>query len=223
MFNRIAPAYDLMNRILSLGRDIAWRKAAVLEGGVGDGELWLDLAAGSGAMAASGLSYSPASRWVAIDPSRGLLARLKSRRRLRGLPVIEGVGEELPFGDETFDGITVAFGLRNFIGREKGLAEMRRVLRSDGRLVILEFLPLEKGKWGRGRLVRGYLNGMLRLAGGWLSGDRRAYGYLSRSARCFWTRDKLSRKLKEAGFDTVAHRGLMMEAVTLTIAEGDKR
>ncbi len=218
-FDRIAPSYDRLNRILSLGLDIAWRRAAVRAGGVSDGQLWLDVAAGSGDMIAAGLRRAPGSRWIALDPSAKLLALLERRGILAGVPRLLAAAEEIPLAGGSVDGVTVAFGLRNFADRRTGLRELRRVLRGGGVLVLLEFHPGGTGGWGAGRAAGFYLEHLLPRVGGWISGDREAYRYLSESAGGFWTADRLVDELRAAGFGVCKQRTFTGGAVTLTVAE----
>jgi len=218
MFDRIAPSYDRLNRILSLGTDQLWRRRTIRLAGVQTGQQWLDLAAGSGDMAAMGEKLVPGSNWVAADPSIGLLRILNRRDELNDVPAVLAGAEFLPFPDGHFDGVTVAFGLRNFEHPEVGLAEIARVMKPGGTVAILEFLAQESGKWGGALPVRFYLDKVLPLIGGWVSGDRSAYRYLAQSSRTFWTPAQLTEKLVEIGFIDVKSYPWMGASVTLTIA-----
>jgi demethylmenaquinone methyltransferase/2-methoxy-6-polyprenyl-1,4-benzoquinol methylase len=217
-FDRIAATYDLLNHLLSFGADRAWRRRALRRAGLRGRQSWLDMATGSGDFVAAGLRLAPASRWVAVDPSAGLLGRFRRRPRLAGVPVLLGAAEAIPLGDGAVDGATIAFGLRNFADPVAGLGELRRVLRPGGLLVILEFHPAAPGRWGGG-LTRFYLEKVIPLVGGIVSGDREAYSYLARSSGGFWSAGELAEMLQETGFSNVKQETWMFGAVTLTLAD----
>ncbi len=218
MFDRISKRYDLLNRLLSLGLDRWWRRHALKLADLRGGEGWLDVACGTGDMAVEGLRQQGASRWTLLDPAGEMLKRAARRERLSGCGIYQAPAEALPFADAAFDGCTVAFGLRNFADRRRGLAEMHRVLKPGGRVVILEFHPAEKGRgWGAG-VLRTYLEKVLPLAGELVSGDRDAYAYLARSSAGFWPRRRLRRVLREIGFHRVHQVGWLDGAVVCTLA-----
>lgn len=222
MFDDIAPTYDRLNRILSVGTDRIWRNRAIRHGGVTAGQHWLDLAAGSGDVAQTGLRLVPGSQWTAGDPSMELLRILKNRPALTSVNAYLCGAEQLPFEDASFDGVTVAFGLRNFERPMEGLAEIHRVLKPGGKAVILEFLAQESGGWG-GPLVRFYLEKVLPLIGGLVSGHKHAYSYLAQSSKSFWSPTQLKNHLNDVGYGPIKMIGYMGGAVTLTIAQVDKR
>jgi demethylmenaquinone methyltransferase / 2-methoxy-6-polyprenyl-1,4-benzoquinol methylase len=218
MFDRIAPEYDKLNRILSVGTDDRWRRKAIKAGNVSNGEAWLDLAAGSGDVAKAGLEYASESNWIAADPSIELLKILAKRKELKSVTPVLSAAEALPFDDEVFNGVTVSFGLRNFEDRMLGLSEIYRVLNLDGRVVIIEFLARKKGSWGGGPFVRLYLEKILPWLGGLISGDNTAYKYLAHSSQTFWTVEELKTNLQKVGFKEVISKVWMGGAVTMTVA-----
>ncbi len=218
MFDRIAPRYDLANRILSFHVDSYWRHFALKSAHISQDESWLDIATGTGDMVQTGKKISPGSKWYGIDPSRGMLLGFRQRKTLQSVPLVQGQAEFLPYSDNCIHGVTIAFGLRNFSDREKGLREIHRVLVKDGSLVILEFHPKTDGKWSDNIFANTYLNRILPFLGGLVSGDVPAYKYLNTSSRHFWTVSHLHTFLKHAGFHSVKHWGMMAKAVTLTIA-----
>lgn len=222
MFDDIAPTYDRLNRILSVGTDRIWRNRAIRHGGVATGQHWLDLAAGSGDVVQTGLRLVPDSIWTAGDPSMELLRILKKRPQLASVEAFLCGAEQLPFADGSFDGVTVAFGLRNFERPMEGLTEIHRVLKPGGRAVILEFLAQESGGWG-GPFVRFYLEKVLPMIGGVVSGHKHAYSYLAQSSKSFWSPAQLRTNLEEIGYGPVRMEGYMGGTVTLTIAQASDR
>jgi demethylmenaquinone methyltransferase / 2-methoxy-6-polyprenyl-1,4-benzoquinol methylase len=219
MFDHIAPTYDLLNRVLSMGLDRRWRSLALQAGAPRPMETWLDLASGSGDMTFAGLKLSPASRWFAADPSIELLHRLQKKIPPGiSIPTSLARAEHLPYEDATFDGVTVAFGVRNFADTRQGLSELARVLKPDGRLIILEFHPQTEGKWGGNPFVTFYLHHIIPWIGAAFSGQYKAYKYLSESSRNFWTVEKTARELKDLGFATVQYQSLLAKSVMLTRA-----
>jgi len=208
MFSAIAPRYDLLNRLLSAGRDRAWRRAAVRAAALPAGGRLLDVCTGTGDVALEAARRDPAARITGVDVSVPML-RLGTAKALRagwgrriGLAVAPA--EALPFADATFDAATVAFGLRNVADRRGGLAEMHRVLRPGGRAVILEFTTPP------GRLFRAvylcYFHRVLPAIGGLISGNRSAYDYLPASVAEFPEPAGLSAWMREAGFHDVSYR-----------------
>src|SRR5262249_17210732 len=153
MFDRIAPRYDLLNRVLSAGTDTRWRRRAVdfldLRG---DGRV-LDLATGTGDLLIEALGRDPARRGVGVDLSSGILVRGAAKLQRRGLApraaLLGGDGERLPLASDTFAGALIAFGIRNIGTPGAALGELLRVLRPGGRLVVLEF-SMPSGLLGAG-------------------------------------------------------------------------
>lgn len=214
LFSEIAPRYDLLNHVLSLNIDRAWRRKAVdrLEWTRNPGGRYLDACAGTYDLSLE-LAGRPdfAGRVVASDFARAML--VEGKEKLAGAPVEPVCGDSLrlPFPDASFDGATVGFGVRNLAELDRGLAEFRRVLRPGARLVILEFtLPPN-------RLVRAgymvYFTRVLPLVGRLVSGHPWAYRYLPESVKGFPGPDALVGRLEDAGFRRAGY-----DLVTLGIA-----
>jgi demethylmenaquinone methyltransferase/2-methoxy-6-polyprenyl-1,4-benzoquinol methylase len=217
MFNRIAPTYDLLNGLLSAGQHLRWAKHMLLIAKPEDGEAWLDLATGSASLIKLGKKRTPGSIWFGLDPSRQLLYRGQRRVGAGTTVLVEGFGENLPFSDSVFNGITIAYGLRNYTDPSAGLAEMARVLKPGGRVHILEFHPAgNRGGWGKIAPIRFYVEKILPRIGCLVSGDPDAYSYLARTAGSFWTSERLADRMRENGFHNIQQHHWMNEVVTLT-------
>lgn len=206
MFNDIAGRYDLLNRVLSLGLDVRWRREAVRLGLEREPADILDVATGTGDVAFELRRQAPGARITGLDFSEGMLelARVKGSRNGAGVEFVSGDAQELPFADGSFDLVTIAYGLRNLADPDRGLAEFHRVLRPGGRLVVLEFPPPPGGLWGT--LIRFYYAKVLPVIGGLVSGSRAAYTYLPTSVVAFLAPQALTGSLLAAGFDTVSYR-----------------
>jgi demethylmenaquinone methyltransferase/2-methoxy-6-polyprenyl-1,4-benzoquinol methylase len=188
MFDRIAPYYDFLNRLLSLGIDTRWRKKAIAKLDPGAHHRILDVATGTADVALTTARHLPQVEHITgVDISREMLdigrGKVAKANLSQTITLEEGDSEDLPFPDDHFDAITVAFGVRNFGDLEKGLTEMRRVLRPGGRLVVLEFshprvFPLKQ-------MFNLYFRYMLPAIGRVTSKDPKAYRYLYESVQAF--------------------------------------
>jgi demethylmenaquinone methyltransferase/2-methoxy-6-polyprenyl-1,4-benzoquinol methylase len=221
MFSGIAPWYDFMNRLLSLRRDIIWRRELVRGLDLPPGALILDLAAGTLDVSLEILRQQPDSQVVAADFSLAML--FKGKEKLKGsrtagkiLPVAaDAYG--LPFGEAQFDAITIAFGIRNLPDRVAALKEMHRVLKPGGIVAILEFIPPESG-WLQ-NFYKIYLNGLLPLVGRLFSKHTFAYSYLAESINTFPTAEAFGRQMQVAGFGEVRKRLLTFGVAYLFYGE----
>ncbi|HRQ09509.1 MAG TPA: bifunctional demethylmenaquinone methyltransferase/2-methoxy-6-polyprenyl-1,4-benzoquinol methylase UbiE [Trueperaceae bacterium] len=209
MFSDIAPTYDLLNGVLSFGVDRRWRSEAAraalahvprVSGAV------LDVATGTGDLAFTLKRQRPDVRVVGVDFAAPMLdlARLKAAKRGADIEFEQADGTALPYPDATFDAVTIAYGLRNFAEPDAGLREFRRVLKTGGRLTILEFPPPPAGAFGA--LFRFYFTRVLPRLGGLVSGAPGAYAYLPESVLAFFTPEALESHLLEAGFERVEYR-----------------
>lgn len=187
MFNRIAPYYDLLNRLLSLGIDTRWRKRAIRELAADRPALVLDVATGTADVALETAGRLRPEKIIGVDISAEMLEIGRRKIKKRGLDTVielqEGDSENLPFPNNTFDAITVAFGVRNFENLEMGLAEMLRVLKPEGKLVVLEFS--QPSSFPFKQVFHAYFRHILPLIGRVTSRDPRAYRYLYESVQAF--------------------------------------
>lgn len=209
MFDRISGRYDLLNTILSGGSDGRWRRAAARESGLGPGGRALDVACGSGRLARDLERLAGTGVVVGLDFSAGMLAVARQERPSRRL--VRGDALRLPFRASSFDAVTIAFGLRNLADPGLGLAEMRRVTREGGRLVVLEFV--RPGPGPSGRAYRAYLRRVLPLVGALVGGDRSAYRYLSDTVDSYRTPEELRLLAGAAGWRQVRSRSLTLGTV----------
>ena len=220
-FSSVAPRYDLANHWLSGGIDFYWRNRLVKFAKQGSPRDILDLATGSGdVLFALRQGLGDNVNLTGLDFCEPMLEEARKKRTDRRLEekdnqFLHGDCLALPFADESFDLVTIAFGLRNLADRPKGLAEMLRVLRPGGRLIILEFS--QPYHWFR-PFYYFYLRGILPWVARWLTGDRDAYLYLGSSISEFPHRAGLSRELEKAGFQHVRAHALTFSIVALHIA-----
>ncbi|MEQ9376379.1 MAG: bifunctional demethylmenaquinone methyltransferase/2-methoxy-6-polyprenyl-1,4-benzoquinol methylase UbiE [Imperialibacter sp.] len=186
MFNNISRRYDFLNHFLSLGIDIVWRKKAVRELKEIKPKQILDIATGTGDFAIEALSLKP-DKVIGVDISEGMLAMGKkkiARMKLEDKVELQmGDSEKLLFDDNTFDAVIVAFGVRNFENLEKGLADMWRVLKPGGKVVVLEFS--KPTRFPMKQLYSFYFKYILPIIGRMISKDRAAYTYLPESVKAF--------------------------------------
>lgn len=202
MFNTIAFRYDLLNRLLSAGLDMQWRKKAIGELKVIQPKLVLDVATGTADVALITARVLKPQTIVGIDIADAMLDIGRKKIEAEGLSNIikleNGNSETINYPNNTFDGITVAFGVRNFQHLDKGLQEMYRVLKPGGRLIVLEFSRPSNAMMKR--LYYWYMKSVTPGVGKLMSGNRQAYDYLNASAQVFPERDEFAGILSAAGF-----------------------
>lgn len=206
MFDAIAPRYDLLNRVLSARVDVAWRRQAVKALQAKQGDRILDLATGTGDLLLEALSAG-ASSSVGADLSFGMLRLVQPKLLRQGhknARVCQGDAERLPFATASFDGASIAFGIRNVLDRLQGVREMRRVVKPGRSVVVLEF---HETTGIMGTIFRLYFNHILPQIGAMVS-SRAAYSYLPRSVANFETPEAFSTLMRQAGLVEVESRPL---------------
>lgn len=210
MFNNISGTYDFLNHFLSLGIDRIWRKKAINELIALQPKFILDVATGTGDFALEAVRRLNPDTIIGVDISEGMLAEAKKKIDERGLRSVFSVqlgdSERLNFADNTFDAITVAFGVRNYENLEKGLADMLRVLKPNGKIVILEFskpraFPVKQG-------YNFYFNYITPFFGRLFSKDGKAYSYLPESVAAFPDGAHFTALMKKVGYQNTKHRFL---------------
>lgn len=202
MFDNISGKYDFLNHFLSLGIDILWRKKAIRELKSIKPRVMLDVATGTGDFAFEAIHILQPEKIIGVDISEGMLDVARKKINERNLQhvfsVQQGDSEGLNFEDDHFDAITVAFGVRNYENLEKGLADMYRVLKPEGKIVILEFskpraFPVKQG-------YNFYANQILPFFGQLFSKDKNAYKYLPESVAAFPDGEEFTRLMDKVGF-----------------------
>ncbi|MEJ5994295.1 bifunctional demethylmenaquinone methyltransferase/2-methoxy-6-polyprenyl-1,4-benzoquinol methylase UbiE [Pedobacter sp. Du54] len=210
MFNNISGTYDFLNHFLSLGIDIIWRRKAIKELRALHPQVILDVATGTGDFAFESISILHPKKVIGVDISKGMLAiankKIKERNLNDVFSVQLGDSEGLNFEDNTFDAITVAFGVRNYENLEKGLADMLRVLKPNGKIVILEFskprnFPIKQG-------YNLYFKYITPFFGQLFSKDKQAYTYLPESVAAFPDGDTFTALMEKVGYKHTKHRSL---------------
>lgn len=210
MFNRIAGRYDLMNRFLSARIDISWRKKAINKLRKDQPAHILDVATGTADMALMAWNLLKPSRITGIDISEGMLELGRKKIEKEGLTdyiqLHTGDAETINFADHTFDAVMVAFGVRNFENLEKGLQEIKRVLKPGGRLIVLEFSkPRRKAVKGLYNLYMGLVAPQVAR---WFRQNKEAYTYLNESANAFPDRHLFTDILKKVGYSDTGFQPL---------------
>ncbi len=218
MFDRIAATYDFLNHFLSLGVDLWWRRQAVQA-------LWrcdpwaktvLDVATGTGDLAFAALHHSPEATVVGLDLSRNMLRIAQEKRRARSISnrrygLIAGNALAMPFRDDSFDAVTIAYGIRNMPDMAQAFREIRRVLRPRGHVLILEFSLPQNPLFRAPYLF--YFREILPRLGGWVSRDEEAYRYLPASVGAFISPEAMSAFGAAEGFVT-RHIRLLTGGIT---------
>jgi demethylmenaquinone methyltransferase/2-methoxy-6-polyprenyl-1,4-benzoquinol methylase len=224
MFDAIAGRYDALNRLLSVGLDQLWRRRAADALGLAGSARVLDIATGTADLAIRVAVRHPKAIVIGIDPSRCMLEIAEEKVRERGLEerieLCAGDAEELPFDARSFDAVCIAFGIRNVVDRPKALREMARVVRTGGKVAVLELCDPEPGIVGA--LSRRWVHGVVPWLGGLVSGASE-YRYLSRSIAAFPPPTEFAAMMERAGLGVRRIERLGFGAACLFVAEGEGR
>lgn len=219
MFDRIAPRYDLVNRLMTFGLDQSWRRRTVDSLQLQPGQTCLDLATGTADLAILTAQRAAGCKVVGLDPSSGMLAVGQQKLLATGLAdrvtLVQGDACQLPFADQSFDGLTMGFGIRNVVDRPKALAEMARVLRPGARVAILEATEPEGSllAWGAKFHLRVVVPALGRLVSG---GNE--YRYLQQSIAVFPPAQAFAELMREAGLEVEAVVPFMFGSTHLWVA-----
>ncbi|MCG2461140.1 bifunctional demethylmenaquinone methyltransferase/2-methoxy-6-polyprenyl-1,4-benzoquinol methylase UbiE [Flavobacteriaceae bacterium F89] len=219
MFDRISKDYDGLNRVISFGADIHWRKKVVAILKDKKPKNIMDIATGTGDLAIN-LVKTGANKIVGVDISPGMLEvgkkKIAERNLGKKVEMLVGDGENLPFDDDSFDAITVAFGVRNFEDLEKGLSEIYRVLKPKGTFVVLETSVPTKTPYKQGYYF--YTKHILPKIGKLFSRDRSAYSYLSKSAAVFPYGEHFNNILNKIGFIGIENKPQTFGVASIYVA-----
>ncbi|WP_407676053.1 bifunctional demethylmenaquinone methyltransferase/2-methoxy-6-polyprenyl-1,4-benzoquinol methylase UbiE [Planobacterium oryzisoli] len=215
MFDNIAPKYDLLNHVLSMKIDVLWRNKLVKWLKKDQPQTVLDVATGTGDLAIA-VQKGTGAKVIGLDLSQQMLnvgiEKISKLNKSTQIEMVKGDAENLPFGDDHFDGVTVAFGVRNFENLEKGLSELLRVVKKERSVYILEFSKVEGFL---GPLYMFYFKNILPLIGRMVSKDNRAYTYLPDSVNAFPYGEKLRKILLTVGFTRVEYTKVSMGIATI--------
>jgi demethylmenaquinone methyltransferase/2-methoxy-6-polyprenyl-1,4-benzoquinol methylase len=219
MFDNVSTNYDFLNRVLTFGLDINWRKKVVKKVAQNNPKQLLDIATGTGDFAIMLAKLKP-EKVIGLDISQGMLNKgidkINKRNLQHIIEMVQGNSEDLPFTDNTFDAITVGFGVRNFENLDIGLKEIYRVLKPGGVLAILETSQPEK--FPMKQLFKFYSKYIIPTIGGLFSKDKSAYSYLPESAAAFPYGKKFNNILLKNGFNNATNKPLTFGIASMYLA-----
>ncbi len=220
MFDTISGEYDSLNRVISFGIDVKWRKKVVQIVADTQPQSILDIATGTGDLIINMAKKTAATKLIGLDISEGMLSMGRKKIKQVGLDnrieMVQADSENMPFDDDSFDAITVAFGVRNFEHLEKGLDEILRVLKPGGVFVILETSVPTKTPFKQGYNI--HCNYILPAVGRLFSKDKDAYAYLSKSASVFPFGEALNNIIRKIGFTKVENQPQTFGVATIYTA-----
>ncbi|MCG8567296.1 MAG: bifunctional demethylmenaquinone methyltransferase/2-methoxy-6-polyprenyl-1,4-benzoquinol methylase UbiE [Desulfobacterales bacterium] len=219
MFDKIAPRYDFLNRLLSLRQDTMWRRQMVDAAKLSKGDTILDVACGTCDVALEASSrLKDQAQIIGLDFSHGMLKLGQSKLQRLGnsaIQLVNGNALALPFGKKWVDAVFIAFGIRNIMDRQGALEEFHRVLKPGGRVVVLELTTPEKGLLRQ--IYLSYFQKILPRIGAYFSKDNDAYSYLPESVLKFPSASNFARLMKSAGFESVRFKPMTFGIVTLFV------
>ena len=215
MFARIAGQYDLMNRLMTAGQDVKWRRYVIQQAALPINGRLLDIATGTGDIAQEGLAQQPTIQSVGADFTIEMMQAGQQNPARAGVQWTAADTLALPFPDETFDAVTSGFLMRNVIDVPRALREQLRVLRPGGRVVVLESSPPKKNVLRP--FIRIHLNTIIPTLGKLLSKDASAYSYLPDSTQRFKTPTELKNLMWQAGFEEVSYRLFMFGTIAVHV------
>lgn len=218
VFHSVAAQYDLMNDIMSFGIHRIWKQITIESSGVRRGASVLDLAGGTGDLAAAfAKRVGPEGRVVLADINQAMLSvgrdKLADQGSFNQIRWVQADAEKLPFADQSFDCVTIAFGLRNVTRKEEALKSIYRVLKPGGRLLVLEFSKPQNSTLEK--VYDRYSFDLLPRIGKWVTGDADSYRYLAESIRKHPDQSSLKSMMEEAGFNQVSYTNLTGGVVAL--------
>ena len=220
MFDKVSENYDFLNRVLTFGIDIRWRKKVVKAVAKNNPKKLLDIATGTGDFAIMLAELNP-DKVIGLDISQGMLdigiEKIKNKNLTSLIDMIQGDSENMPFEDNTFDAITIGFGVRNFENLDKGLQEIHRVLKPKGILAILETSQPEK--FPMKQLFKFYSKYIIPTIGGLFSKDKSAYSYLPESAAAFPYGENFNNILQKNGFNNATNKPLTFGIASMYTAK----
>lgn len=216
MFGRLARRYDLMNRLMTIGRDRAWRRYLVGQAGLPPGGRLLDVGTGTGDIPLEALRQQPdLNQAIGADFTPAMMDIARARPGAERVRWVEADALHLPFGDGRFDAVTSSFLLRNVTDPERALREQVRVTRPGGRVICLDTSPPPPGVLRP--LVLFHLRVIIPLLGGLVAGNRADYTYLPASTEGFKTPDELAALMRRAGLSEVRHRRFMLGTMAVHV------
>ncbi len=224
MFDQIAFRYDFLNRFLSGGIDLYWRRKAISQLKTNKAQKILDVATGTGDLALAAAKYLKPEQIIGVDISKGMLElgrkKIEKAHLSDKITLLEADSEDLPFPDNQFDAVTVAFGVRNFEHLETGLKEMWRVLKPGGKLVILEFSKPRQAVFSK--LYSWYMNKVTPGIGSMISRNREAYSYLNESVKAFPEGEALRTILNQCQYELTEVKPLSFCIATIYTGQKPK-
>jgi len=221
MFKDISDRYDLMNTLMTFGRDRAWRRYIARMTGLGTGQILLDIGTGTGKIPAEALGIYPGIKAVALDLTPEMMRAGRIRISSDNIFWCCGDALKLPFKDETFDAVSSGYLIRNTVDITQAFKEQLRVLRPGGRVVCLDTCPAKKGILKP--FILAHMKIVIPVLGRFITGSKNAYRYLPESTQAFKTPEELAAIMNDTGFINVIHRRFMFGTIGVVIGMRPRR